>query len=47
MNGALVCDLADFAKLYDSPSLMKCDANGDGVIDIEDVNTVVNKILGK
>ena len=45
VNGQVVCDQSDLAKLYEPQPIVNCDVNGDGVVDIDDVNIVINAIL--
>ena len=47
LNGKVVCDGWDFSKLYHFNPIDNADVNGDGVVDVEDVNIAISHMLGK
>ena len=47
VNGLIICDESDFNKLDTLQPSVNCDVNGDGVVDVEDVNAVINAMLRK
>ncbi len=44
MNGSVICDEYNFWNL-NAQSVINCDVTGDGVVDIDDVNAVINVIV--
>ncbi|MBR6283082.1 MAG: dockerin type I repeat-containing protein [Muribaculaceae bacterium] len=46
LNGKVVCDWRDFSKLYHFNPISNADVNGDGMVDVEDVNIAISHMLG-
>ena len=46
LNGKVVCDWRDFGLLSHFQPISNADVNGDGMVDVEDVNIAISHMLG-